>query len=160
MKKSQAVWMIVGIGLLISVVGTGAALARTKGYQEELTLSAVHFGEMEAPQMAFESEYASLWSADAVEACYKPDNCSRWTGRYLITYLRKSEGHWVTWCQLYVPDFIDNDQEAKKWRWSDDYIADLCSLPDEPQTWEGDYIRLQKEMIPMECELVCPILIF
>ena len=77
--------------------------------------------------------------------CY-PD----WTGRWLITYLREGDGHWVTWCQLYVPDFVDNELDAKEWRWSDEYIAENCSLIDEPQTWEGMYLHIQRETI-LEC---------
>ena len=157
MQKSQKVWMIVGIVLVLSLIGTSAASVRTEGYQEKLTYSPVRFGALDAPQMVLGTSMAALISEDVEESCYTPSNCFKATGRYFITYLRKSEGHWVTWCQLYVPDYIDNYQEAKKWRWSPEYIADLCSLPDEPQTWEGDYIRIQKEMVPVECAPVCPV---
>jgi len=159
MQKSQKFWIVVGIFLLISLVGTSAAALRTLGYQEEMTLSPVRFGELDTPQMVMGSSFAAAGNGGD-KYCYRPSNCFKATGRYYITYLRKSEGHWVTWCQLYVPASIDNLQEAKKWRWSPEYIADLCSLPDEPQTWEGEYIRLEKEMIPVECDLVCPVQVF
>ncbi len=157
MQKNQRNWMIVGIILIFSLVGTSAASARTEGYQEELTFSAVGLENLDAPQMALESDFAFLGSLYARISCYKASSCYKWTGRWFITYLRKSEGHWVTWCQLYVPDFIDNELDAKNWRWSDEYIAEICSQPDEDQTWEGIYLNMRKEMIPVECELICPI---
>jgi len=160
MQKTQRFWMIIGTVLLISVVGTGAVLAWSEGYQEELTLPAVRFGEVETSQMAFRSEYAAHTGFAIDVTCYTPSNCFKSTGRYYITYRRKSEGHWVTWCQLYVPDFIKNDKDAQKWRWSPEYIADLCSLPDEPQTWEGTYVGLTKETVPVDCEPICPIIVF
>lgn len=69
-----------------------------------------------------------------------------WTGRWIITYQREGRGHWVTWCNLYVPIFVDNEKDARRWRWSEQYIADLCSLDCEPQTWQGNYLYVEKEM--------------
>lgn len=76
-----------------------------------------------------------------------------WTGRWIITYLREGNDHWATKCNLYVPDFIYNENDAKLWRWSDEYIAELCSLPGEPQTWQGTYLYLQKEFKPAQCKV-------
>jgi hypothetical protein len=158
MHKLHKYWMIVGIVLIFSLLGTSAASARTEVSQKKITFSVVSFGGLNAPKMAWEPNFTSRESQFVREDfCTKHTNCFGSTGRYLITYLRKSEGHWITKCLLYVPDFIDNDQDAKKWRWSAEYIADHCSLPDEPQTWEGIYINLKKEMVPVECKQTCEV---
>ena len=156
MQKTRRFWMIVGIVILISMVGTSAASARTQAGQEEVSFSAVSFGDLETPQMVLEYNLNALGSNDYNQGCYQPGNCSKWTGRWLITYLRKSEGHWVTLCELYVPEFIDNDLDAKKWTWSPEYIAENCSLPGEAQTWEGTIINFRKETVPVPCRMVCP----
>ncbi len=72
---------------------------------------------------------------------------AKWTGRWIITYHSNSPDHYVQVCQLYVPSFIDNEHDAQNWRWSPGYVADHCSLPDEPQTWQGTFISVRKEMI-------------
>lgn len=81
---------------------------------------------------------------------------SKWTGRWIITYHSSTPGHYVQVCQLYVPSFIDNEHDAQNWRWSPGYIADHCSLPDEPQTWQGTFISVRKEMIK-DCTWSTPV---
>jgi len=86
--------------------------------------------------------------------CGKDEGCvEKWTGRWMITYQREGRGHWVTWCNLYVPHVADANgdgrvdaKEAKAWKWSNLYIAEQCSLDCEPQTWEGNYLYVKKEM--------------
>jgi hypothetical protein len=158
MQKIHRYGLIVGIVLIFSMLGTSAASARTKGYQEKLAFSVLNSGGLYATKMDRESDFTYLGSQFVREDnCFRPKDCVKWTGRWMITYLRISEGHWVTRCQLYVPEFIDNELDARNWRWSSEYIAKTCSLPDEPQTWEGIYFNFQQEMVPIDCKLICPV---
>ena len=123
--------IVVGV-VLLSLLGASAALASTS---------------------PFDGQQAALLVGGKELVCY-----NQWTGRWIMTYLRTSEGHWVTKCQLYVPDFITNEQDAQNWSWSEEYIADQCSLDDEPQTWQGTYISTQKEYI-RKCQFTSPVII-
>lgn len=154
MRKLTLVWVMLGIVLVFSLVGTSAASARTEGNREEVVFSAISPENQGTFTMDLETDFGSVLNQSI---CFRVGNCSKWTGRWFITYLRTSEDHWVTQCELYVPDFIDNEADAMKWRWSEDYIADNCSLENEPQTWEGIYLNTRKEMIPGPCPLACPV---
>jgi hypothetical protein len=138
--------MLAVIGLL-SLLGASAASARPEGGQEANPPAVIPgLDGSVVPQAAAYPEVGSTFGLDpsviADRNCY-----SQWTGRWIITYLRQGEGHWVTWCRLYVPDFINNEADAQAWRWSEEYIADHCSLDSEPQTWQGIYLYTQKEYI-------------
>ena len=93
----------------------------------------------------------ALYAVDSGKVCK-----TKWTGRWLITYHSNSPDQYVKVCQLYVPSFIDNEHDAQNWRWSPDYIADHCSLPDEPQTWQGSFTSVRKEMIKV-CSWSTPV---
>jgi len=134
-----------GAVIVLSLIGTIAAFAKTEAssisYQDT-----THLAVYLAPDTNGNPLVSISPDNTRSEVCSLGNTCApAWTGRWVITYLREGDEHWVTWCQLYVPDFIDNESDARKWRWSDEYIAKNCSQPNEPQTWEGIYLYVQKE---------------
>ena len=60
------------------------------------------------------------------------------------TYGRTVRGHWVTWCNLYVPQ-IKEASDPFTWEWSKQYLAEKCSLSCEPETWQGELVATFKE---------------
>ncbi len=83
-------------------------------------------------------------TTEGVTKLYEEECASRWTGRWLYTYVRTVRGHWVTYCNPYVPFAADtngddrvSEKEATAWKWSDAYLAELCALDCEPPTWQG-----------------------
>ncbi|NQS91276.1 MAG: hypothetical protein HQ574_02620 [Chloroflexi bacterium] len=149
--------MILIAVLLFSMIGSSVVAAKTEGTSSRLDRSVLSISSQETNRQAdYVGQGSSLFAAE-IECSSEIVCTSRWTGRWVITYHRECEGHCVTWCQLYVPDTIKNEQDAQNWRWSDEYIADNCSLADEPQTWKGVYLHLEKETI-RKCRhvTICP----
>lgn len=155
MKGKKLILVLPALVLIFSLVGTSAVSARMEGSDQRVDLSIAGPGAIVSLPIQQELDLDVGSRLNISVECNKSVKCSKWTGRWFITYLRTSEEHWVTKCKLYVPDFIDNDQDAMNWRWSEDYIAENCSLEGEPQTWTGEYISTRKEMIPALCKQVC-----
>jgi hypothetical protein len=146
MHKARKIGLILAVMVVLSLLGASAASAKTETIQETQQLAIYpKLGSEEASNGAIcldssQTPGLGIQNGNGVTFCF-----TAWTGRWIMTYLREGEGHWVTKCMLYVPDFIDNEDDAQAWRWSDEYVADHCSLDDEPQTWQGIYLYTEKE---------------
>ena len=129
-KRTQVILAVI---LLLSLLGASSVSARTASNQEANQQSAIPIDSYQA---------ISLGPTNGVRHCF-PD----WTGHWLQTYLRVGYDHWVTKCVLYVPDFINNEKDAQAWRYSDEYLAEKCSLENEEPTWQGIYLHTEKETV-------------
>jgi hypothetical protein len=131
MSKFVKASKVIAFFLVLSLIGASAVSAKTERSSQGVEQTAIEPGDGSYIQCSLGIEECTRVAAS--------------TGRWIITYRRQGVGHYVTLCKLYVPDFIDNEKDARNWRWSDEYIADTCSLSDEPQTWQGEYLHLEKE---------------
>ena len=150
MQKPKKIWISFLVVLVISLLVVSSAAAKTEQGYDWARDTAANPELLGSPSL--EAYLVPGGAVGGTSYCNNVIHCpADTTGRWIITYLREGDGHWVTWCKLYVPEFIDNELDAQNWHWSDDVLADLCSLEDEPQTWQGTYMNLQKETKPGKC---------